>query len=317
MLKKLYLPVGMLAVIALSFLYPAAGVMMKGLGINNLLIVLIFFICGWQTDVGNLRYEHRSAVIFAAGAAVTLVLSPWLAVWLTHAMRIAELPAVGLIVMSAVPPTLSSGIVMTGNAGGNVILSLSLTIGYNLLGVVTLPLMLTWCLAGDAAVSTQPAGMFFNLLALVVQPFFAGFIFQRVFRLRPPSWLGYVPSTCVLLLLLNFFSGSQALLRSYPLSSLLLAGVGSLLLHGVLMALMWYGGRALRCPVADGKAMIFTGASKTVTITLATLAILGVGEGPAVVPCLVYYFVQMIVDSMLAARMSPEMGKRDEATTKA
>ena len=73
--------------------------------------------------------------------------------------------------------------------------------------------------------------------------------------------------------------------------------------NAVLMALMWFGGRAMRFPLADCKAMIFTGASKTVTITLATLAILGVGEGLAVVPCLVFYFVQMIVDSMLAARM--------------
>lgn len=89
---------------------------------------------------------------------------------------------------------------------------------------------------------------------------------------------------------------------------LALSGLGSLVLHAVLMALMWFGGRAMRFPLADCKAMIFTGASKTVTITLATLAILGVGEGLAVVPCLVFYFVQMIVDSMLAARMGA-MGK--------
>jgi len=307
MLKKLFLPVGMLIVIALSFLYPAPGVMMKGMGLNNLLIVAIFLVCGWQTDVDNLRYDHRMGLIFVAGAVLTLGVAPWLAVGLTRVLRIAELPAIGLIVMSAVPPTLSSGIVMTANAGGNVLLSLSLTIGYNLLGVVTLPLMLTWCLSGDTAVSTQPATMFFNLLALVVQPFFAGFIFQRVFRLRTPSWLGYVPSLCVLLLLLNFFSGSQGVLRSYPLGMLALSGLGSLVLHAVLMALMWFGGRAMRFPLADCKAMIFTGASKTVTITLATLAILGVGEGLAVVPCLVFYFVQMIVDSMLAARMGATM----------
>ena len=55
--------------------------------------------------------------------------------------------------------------------------------------------------------------------------------------------------------------------------------------------------------VPERKALLFTGASKTITITITTLNIIGADSGAALVPALVFYFVQSLVDSSLAAKM--------------
>lgn len=303
MFKKLYLPLGMVAVVILSLSMPVFGIAFKKLGLGNALIVAIFLVCGWETRVKELRFDRKFLVIFVSGAVISLICAPWLAVGLASLLRLPALPAVGLVVMAAVPPTLSSGVVMTETAEGNTFLSMTLTIGYNLLGVLTLPVMLVWCLSGGSEIDTNPLRMLLNLTWLVVLPFFVGFAGKKLIKKELPPWGGYIPSTCVLLLLFSFFSSSSGQLKSYPLDVLVLAGAGGLVMHCLLMAVMWYGGLFLKFPKADCKALIFTGASKTITIALTTLAILGADEGGAIVPCLVFYFIQMLIDSVLAGKM--------------
>ena len=309
MFKKLYLPVGMIVMLILALIEPQSGLWIKKLQwtetikLSNLFIVLIFLVCGWQTSMEGMKFDRKFAFLFVSGAVVSLAVSPWIAMGIARLLQLPELPVVGLVVISAVPPTLSSGIVLTETAEGNTFLSMMLTIGYNLLGVFTLPVMLSWILASSGSVDTNPLDMLLQLALLVVLPFFVGFLGKKLTKWKLPKIFGYVPSTCVLMLLLSFFASSSDKLKSYPLQTLLLAACGGLLMHALLLSVMWFGGRALRYPSFDCKALIFTGASKTVTLALATLAIIKAATGEAVVPCLVYYFLQMMVDSVIAAKM--------------
>ena len=107
----------------------------------------------------------------------------------------------------------------------------------------------------------------------------------------------------VLMLLLSFCSSSHEQLKNYPVRALLLAALGSIIMHLILLAGMWYGGRLLRYSSYDCKALIFTGASKTLTLALTTLAIMNAGSGEAVVPCMIFYFLQMLIDSSIAGKM--------------
>ena len=303
MFKKLFLPVGMLVMLALSLIVPSAGSWIKPLHLNNVFIILIFLVCGWQTNMSGLKFDRKFLFLFVAGAVVSLGIAPWIAKGIGGVMGLGALTVVGLVVVSAMPPTLSSGIVMTENAEGNTFLAMTLTIGYNLLGVFTLPVVLSWILASNGSVDTNPLRMLINLFLLVVLPFFAGFMGKKFSGWKLPGWVGFVPSACVLLLLLSFFSSSHAQLKNYPFNALLLAALGSIIMHLVLLAVMWYGGRLLHYPAYDCKALIFTSASKTLTLALATLAIMKADSGEAVVPCMIFYFLQMLIDSSIAGKM--------------
>ncbi len=303
MIKKLFLPVGMIVAVLAACFIPEWGTALKKMGLSSYLIVAIFLICGLQTDTKNVKFERKLLLIMILGGILSLVISPLLALLLTKLLSIEALPAVGLIVIAAVPPTLSSGIVMTENADGNVFLAMTLTIVYSLAGVLTLPIMLSWCLEHNGDINTNPLRMFTDLVLLVVLPFIVGCVMRKLGKKELPSWCGYVPSLCVILLVLAFFSSSHDLVKSYPVSAMLLAAAGSLILHLGLMTILWFGGKFFHFGSADCKALIFTGGSKTITLALATLAILGAADGAAVVPCLVFYFLQMMIDSSLAGKM--------------
>ena len=79
-----------------------------------------------------------------------------------------------------------------------------------------------------------------------------------------------------------------------------------------LMLMLWFGGVLTKMNFADRKAAIFTAGSKTLTIALAILAILDVGDGPAVIPCMVFYFLQSMIDSALAGKMGLSAAKKKE-----
>lgn len=315
MFKKLYLPVGLLASVVVSMIFPQLGTQIKHACGSSLFIVLIFLVCGYQTDLGGTRFDRRFLLSFVGCGVLSLLAAPWFGVALAAVFRLDALAMTGLIVMASVPPTLSSGIVMTETAEGNVMLGVMMTVFYNLLGVVTMPLVLAWTLAGNARIDTDPVGMFLQLLLLVVLPFAAGFGAKKLLKRKLPKICGYIPTTCVILLILSFFSSANAQFRAYPVRVLLLAAGAGLAMRAGLLLVLWSCGRLMKMDSSDRKAAMFTAGSKTLTIALAVLTILKVGDGPAVIPCMVFYFLQSMIDSMLAGKMGLSAAKAREEKT--
>lgn len=318
MFKKLYLPVGMIIAVILSFLCPEPGTWFKALRLsswltmNNFLIVVIFLVCGWNMDVSSVKFDRKFALLFASGAVFSLLVSPLLGWGTAKVFCMGVLPATGLIVAAAMPPTLSSGIVLTETANGSTLLAILMTVGYNLLSVITIPLMLALCVTSGGQVDTNPLRMFIQLVMLVLLPSIIGFVLKKWTKRKLPKIFGYAPSTAVILLIWGFFSASSAEFKEHSPTALLQEGASALVLHGILLAVMWYGGLLFKCGKAERKALLFTGGSKTITIAITMLNIIGAGTGAAMVPCLVYYFVQSLVDSALAGKMGLSALKEGE-----
>ena len=302
MFKKLFLPVGMLVAVALAFIVPDPGIWFKGLKLNNWLIIAIFLVCGWQTTA-DLKFDRKFLLVFVTGALITLIAAPFAGWGIAKGFHLDPLSAAGLMVIAAMPPTLSSGVVMTGTAGGNTLLAMTVTIGYSFIGVFILPVILPLVLPEGTEIVVKPWKMLLDLALLVILPAVIGVGLRLLTKKKLPSWGGHIPSLCVILLVWGFFSAASADMLKFPIGTLLAAAAGSLLLHVALMAGMWYGSALFKADVPERKAMLFTGASKTLTIALATLSIIG-ASGTAVIPCMVFYFLQMLIDSALAGKMA-------------
>ncbi len=310
MFKKLFLPVGMLVAVALAFILPEPGIFFKNLKLNNWLIIAIFLVCGWQTTA-EMKFDKKFLLVFVSGAFITLVAAPFMGWGIARGLALDPLCAAGLMVIAAMPPTLSSGVVMTGTAGGNTLLAMTVTIGYSFIGVFILPVILPLVLPEGTEIVIKPWKMLLDLALLVILPAVAGVVLRMLTKKKLPSWGGHIPSLCVILLVWGFFSAASADMLKYHPGTLLAAAGGSLVLHLVLMAAMWYGSAVFKAGVPERKAMLFTGASKTLTIALATLSIIG-ASGKAVIPCMVFYFLQMLIDSGLAGKMALKNGKDEE-----
>lgn len=303
MFKKLFLPVGMISAILLSFACPQVGIAMKKTLGSNLFIVLIFLICGWRTKFGEMKFDRKFMRNFLVCGIMALIISPFIGLGLGKVLRLDEAAVLGLIVVSCVPPTLSSGIVMAETAGGNVLLAMMMTVVYNLVGVVSMPLIITLCVSGDSNIDTNPLKMFLDLVLLVLLPFFAGWAVQRFAKFKSPAWTGYIPSSCVILLILGFFSGARDKFLSYDIKLLLIAVAAGILLRLIFLAAFYFGGKLLKMERADRIGAMFTAGSKSLTIALTMLAIIGGGNGTAIIPCMVFYALQSIIDSTLAAKL--------------
>ena len=304
MLKKCFLPGGMILAAALSWLVPALGIRLEALCGTNVFILAIFIVCGLQTDFGDCRFDRGLAGSFVFAGFFSMALAPWCAVALGRVCGFDAMTSAGLTVILAMPPTLSSGIVMAVNAGGSGLAAMLFTVVYNLIGVFTLPWMLAWCLSGSGGIDSDPVKMFVKLLLLVILPFFTGYAVRRLSGRKPPGWAGYIPSTCVILLALSFFSLAHDRMLAFPLRTLAVLGAVCLALRIGLLAGLWYGGRLLGASCDVRTAMIFTAGSKTLTISLATLAILGIGDGTAMISCIIFYFLQVLIDAILSGRMA-------------
>jgi len=205
---------------------------------------------------------------------------------------------------------------MTGSANGNTLLAMTVTIGYSFIGVFILPVILPLLLPEGARIHVRPLKMLLDLALLVILPAVVGVVLRIVTKKKLPAVCGYIPSLCVILLVWGFFSAASATMLKFPVSTLIAAGTGSLLLHVALLAGMWFGSVLCKAGIPERKAMLFTGASKTLTIALATLSILG-ASGEAVVPCMVFYFLQMLIDSALAGKLAGLAEPAETAETSA
>ncbi|MBO5760928.1 MAG: bile acid:sodium symporter [Lentisphaeria bacterium] len=302
--KKTFLPAGLVLAVLLACIVPEFGIKMKSTIDQNIFIVIVFVVCGIQTSLSDLHITKKSLFFLVCGGILTLFLCPLFAWGITLLLGLASLQAAGLIVAAAAPPTLSSGIVMTETAGGNHVTAIAITMLYNLAAVFTIPVVLAFAIASDAGINTNPWNMLKKLFLLVVLPFAAGFVFKTLIRMKKsPSWLSFVSSFAVIALILFFFSASSDKMKAISAMVLLKGFIASIIIHFACMASFWYGAKALKLPVEECKAYLFTAASKTLTIALTTLAIIGAGDGDAVAPCIIFYFFQMIFDSFLAAKM--------------
>ncbi|MBW2329187.1 MAG: bile acid:sodium symporter, partial [Deltaproteobacteria bacterium] len=141
-MKQIFLPLGLLLAILFSLLLPAGGILLSENSGLKFLIFIIFLVTGYQTGARGLPLDRRLFHIFLAAAAISLILAPLLGLLMTRLINFPESLAMGLIIISAVPPTISSGIVITEVSRGNTVLALFITVSLNLLGIFTMPFML-------------------------------------------------------------------------------------------------------------------------------------------------------------------------------
>ncbi|NLF31130.1 MAG: bile acid:sodium symporter [Planctomycetes bacterium] len=306
MVKRLFLPVGLVVAIAAALAVPMPEGVVKHLDrLRPWLVVTIFLINGYQTRLADAPRGWKFPLTFAVLAILTLGLGPLLGRGTAEVMRMPEAMALGLVVMAAVPSTLSSGIVLTEVSGGNGLWALMLTIGLNILGVFTIPFMLAWCAPGGADEGFPPLPMLIELVGLVLTPFVVGVIVKRFAGgkgLHPT--MKYIPSACVILTVWISCMRNRGHLLSLDIPTLGLMAAGAMTVHLVLMAACLGAGVPLRLDGGQRRAVLFLGSQKTLPVALAVLVILGSKAEAAVIVCIVFHFLQLITDSFIASRLA-------------
>ena len=90
----------------------------------------------------------------------------------------------GLAIFCIAPTTLSSGVILTGQAGGNVVFALFLVVVTNLLGILTMPFFLQLAFSGvGSGAEIDAVALLVKLLLYILLPLVLGKCARHMFKL--------------------------------------------------------------------------------------------------------------------------------------
>jgi len=270
-------------------------------------IVLIFFFSGL---ILNAR-EIRSGLMDTKGIAIALVII-FLVSPITGALfGMASLSTgikIGVFLVAVMPTTLSSGVVMTGAAGGNMAHALVITILANGLAVFTIPVALSLLLnlvGGTAVVAIDKLAIVIKLGFYVLLPLCTGLtikFFTKSFMGRFALKLQVLNQWLVLGIV--WMAMSQA--RDAIINSGGSVGIVFLLVfgfHGILLSCAGLFSKLLKLGRGRRESVIFMGSQKTLPLSVILQVSLFPQYGLALVVCVLHHMVHLLMDGYLVGRL--------------
>lgn len=301
-MKQLFLPFGLILATLFGLFLPAGGVLLSDNNGLRIIVFIIFLISGYQTGSKGLSLNKKLFTIFLVAASISLLLAPLLGLVVSIILKLPLYLAMGLIIISTVPPTISSGVVITEVSRGNSVLALFLTISLNLLGIFSMPFVLDLCLKAAGPVDIDQLALLMKMLFSVLLPFVIGKAIRNLRRKQRilPLW-SYINSSCVILIVYASLATSKEAFAGLALSDYMTILAGVACVHLLLLGISAWAGKMLELSAAESKAMLFVTSQKTMAIALAVLANVKFDTGNAIIVCLMFHFFQLFVDSFLAS----------------
>ncbi|GAB4246566.1 MAG: bile acid:sodium symporter [Candidatus Methylacidiphilales bacterium] len=313
--------VGLLTVVGLAWAAPEWGLPdgpLQARWLSKVGVVVIFVLQGLSLPTESLRLGlmnwrlHLFCLtgIFLAFPAMVLPVV-WLArPWLTPEVEI------GLIFLAFLPTTISTAVVFTGQAGGDVAGALFNVTLANVLGVLITPTILAGMLAAESGIAVPLAPLLGQIALLILLPFAIGQMFHRPARdwvNRHKPWLAQGTNVIILFIvytaMCELFAAKQSgEMDGAPFGAVLvLCGLFLLISRGLAAAVL----RKLAWTESTKLAAFFCATEKTLAagVPMATLVFAAAGSAapaaPALVllPILIYHPLQLAADSVFSQGM--------------
>ncbi|NOX33938.1 MAG: bile acid:sodium symporter [Deltaproteobacteria bacterium] len=284
------------------------GIILKNNHGPEVMIFLIFVISGLLIESDQIRAGIIDIKSTLLALGVIIIAAP-VAAGLLCLFRLERGVAIGLFIVAAMPTTLSSGVVMTKEAGGNMAHALFVTILSNFISIFTIPVVLSMLvsLPGlENELVIDKTRIMIKLSLLVVLPLLVGMGLKA--RICNAGFLGKLKLQTVnqwLILGIVFISlagAKQALLENGTafFHIIGLVSVFHLMLLGVSFLLVKVFG------VGKGRyeSVIFMGSQKTLPLSVMIQTAYFNEFGIALLVCVIHHIVHLMIDGYLSAKMN-------------
>ncbi|MFI9645286.1 bile acid:sodium symporter family protein [Streptomyces sp. NPDC052040] len=299
----------LLGTVGLAALVPARGTAAHAVsGAATAAIALLFFLYGARLSTHEALAGLKHWRLHVTVLACTFLVFPLLGLAARGLVPVLLTPGLytGLLFLTLVPSTIQSSIAFTSLARGNVPAAICAGSFSSLVGIVLTPLLAA-ALLGNSGGGFSADSLLKIVLQLLV-PFLAGQVLRRWiggFITRHKRVLGLVDRGSILLVVYTAFSEGMVQGIWHQVSP---ARLGALLvveaaLLAVMLALTWYGGRALGFGREDRIAIQFAGSKKSLASGLPMAGVLfGAHASLAVLPLMLFHQMQLMVCAVIARR---------------
>ena len=327
LLLKYHLPLWLFVGVALGWSIPIIGstwsnIIQKNdyVKMSNINVFLIFFLSGLKLKTGDIKKavgEWKGALY---GSLMILGITPLLGVLMIEIPFAVRELSYGLGIFCSVPTTLSSGVILTGQANGNVALGLLLTVVTNLLGIVTMPLMLllTFLNVGkNTSVQIDVGILLYKLSLYIALPLCIGKLIQsysnktRVFVNKHKIGMKLFSSFLLVMVPWMKVSTSVDKMNTVDVGSIIAClGIGTAI-HLIYLGINLIGTKSLNLKIPERKAVVLLASQKTLPVSVTIIDFLpdAMGsKGVMVLPCILAHFVQILIDGYIVAQSDKIFG---------
>jgi sodium/bile acid cotransporter 7 len=308
---------GLLAAVALAFLFPAPGArggVLQPEIINNGGIALILFLQGLSLALEKIKRGAGNWRLHALIQAYTFVIFPIVGLALNALTGVfwpGEPEAIrqGFLYLCVLPSTISTSVVLTAVARGNTAGALFNAALSNIAGVIATPLLVQ--LLMNRTGQAGPIGpLLLKITLLTLVPFGAGMLLRPRLAAWVDArklWVMRISNTVILFIVYSAFCDSvqERIWATHGLG-LTLQVLGVVLgLFGLMSALVFVSCQVLRLGREDRIAAYFCSVKKTLAMGV-PLAVLIFGDRAdlplILLPVMFYHPVQLFLNGLLANR---------------
>ena len=270
-------------------------------------VILIFFFSGLLLESDQIRSGVKDIKGTLGALSIIFLISP-LAALLPGYLPLDTGVKIGMFIVAVMPTTLSSGVVMTGAAGGNMAHALVITILSNGLAVFSIPLVLSFLLnlvGGTTEIALDKSAMMLKIAGLVVVPLCMGLALKYYSRMISPKMgtrLQLLNQCFILMIVWMALSPARGVIvDSTGLIGWILGLV--FIFHGVLLISAVILSWGLQLGPGRRESVIFMGGQKTLPLSVMLQVSLFPQYGLALVVCVVHHIVHLLMDGYLVGKL--------------
>lgn len=303
-----------LVLVSLAVIFDRSDILAKiGIALKDnhgpeVMIFLIFIFSGLLIDSDQVNAGIRDVKSTVLSLAVIIVFAP-LAALLLSLFPLETGVAIGLFIVAVMPTTLSSGIVMTGIAGGNMAHALFVTILSNCIAIFSIPVVLSILLpflGQEKDLAIDQGAIIIKLILLVLFPLMIGMVAKaKLLYSSQPGKFKFQVINQFMILGIVFISLAGA--------KQVLVGKGAVFLYILVLVsgfhLMLLGGSFLlvklfRVEKGRYESIVFMGSQKTLALSVMIQVTYFNEFGTALLVCVVHHIIHLMIDGYLSAKMS-------------
>ncbi len=281
------------------------GILLKNYQGPEIIIFLIFIVSGLLIETNQIKAGIRDVKVTLIALFIIIIGAPIIASILSF-LPIETGVIVGLFIISAMPTTLSSGVVMTGVAGGNMAHALFITIISNALGIFSIPIVLSFLTSlvhFNKSIVIDKGSIMLKLLFIVLLPLMIGIILKAIVPSSKKIIRLQIINQCliVLIVFISLSSAKQVLLGDGVtfLYILILVAV----FHLFLLLLSFGLIKTFKINRGRYESILFMGSQKTLPLSVMIQVAYFSEFGIALAVCVVHHIVHLMIDGYLSTNM--------------
>lgn len=270
---------------------------------SPVLTFLAMFVSGLSLSFENVRSSMKEYKTILFSSVVTFVIFPILAFTFTRLLFPGnEDLFIGTMILSTQASTISSAIVLTMAAGGNVPLAIVITVLNNFLSVFISPIILNGVFLMGNRISFNTIEMIRNLIMVVVMPIIIAQIIKHVLKtkIKYLNKLRKPVANLVVIMFVMIGASTAAPQLSGNYSIVLLVVLFALILHLAVVLIGYLYAKVMRLKKEDVPALVFCSAEKTMTSSILIWNNHFASYTLAPILFVFNHIVQIFLDSILA-----------------